>query len=208
MKKILTITAMLGVAAMTYGQGFVQTANTVNSKISAGGVVAAAGGGSNYMYEILVAPTTMTTIGATLAGWTDTLDTLTMSGSGRVIPGNNTPDNTGSAIPGYGSTATADFAVVAFSASLGSYANALAWWDNGLHDGNAQGASSIYFGISSVAEAVALAPSGGPYNNIWGPAASGEIQGMNMTLYSVPEPATFALAGLGATALVIFRRRK
>jgi len=207
MKKILTITALLGVAAMSYGQGYVQTANTTQSKISAGGVVATNNG--SYMYELLVAPTTTTTIGASLAGWTDTFDILTMSGSGRVIPGNNTPDNTGSLIPGYGTTATADFAVVAFSSSFGSFSNAVAWWDGGAHDGTApSGAASVYFGISGVAEAVALAPSGGPYNNIWGPAATGGIQGMNLNLYTIPEPATFALAGLGAAALVIFRRRK
>jgi len=31
---------------------------------------------------------------------------------------------------------------------------------------------------------------------------------MNMQFVNVPEPTTFALAGLGAAALVIFRRRK
>jgi len=100
---------------------------------------------------------------------------------------------------------------VGWSANLGSYANALAWWDSGAHDG-ASANPTNYFGISAVAgngsSGIPLAPSGGPYNSIWG-SAVGDITGLNLAAYTaVPEPATFALAGLGAAALVIFRRRK
>jgi hypothetical protein len=211
MKKLLTIATLCGLASASFGQGFVATGNTATSKVSTGvngtNTTIAAANLANYDWEVLVAPTTLTTVGASLAGWTDTLDTLVSAGAnGRLIPGNNTPDSTGQAIPGYGPTATADFVVVGWSANLGSYANALAWWNNGSPTVTA----TEYFGISGVATSIPLAPSGGPYNSIWGLASSGQIAGLALNQYTTvtPEPTTFALAGLGAAAVVIFRRRK
>jgi len=217
MKKLLTVAAIAGAASLSYGQGYVETANNAATKLSAGGAAATAAG--NFLFELLVAPSTTTTIGASLAGWTDTVDYLTISTSGRVVPGNNTSDQLGSEIPGYGPNATADFAVVGWSASLGTYADALSWWnDGGALTGNAGpdpglalGAGIVYFGISTVADSVILSPSGGPYNSIWGPASDSLIQGMNLTAVDLlapgPEPSTFALCGLGAATLLFFRRR-
>jgi len=106
MKKLLTIAALAGVASLSYGQGYVATGNTSTSKVSANGATISAANLANYNFEILVAPTTTTTVGASLAGWTDTGDTLSPTASnGRIQPGNNTPDNTGQQIPGYGPTA-------------------------------------------------------------------------------------------------------
>lgn len=49
--------------------------------------------------------------------------------------------------------------------------------------------------------------SGTPAPHIWGTADSaGGITGMTLTV--VPEPSTIALGGLGAAALLLFRRRK
>jgi hypothetical protein len=120
--------------------------------------------------------------------------------------GNNSPDGGATTVPGYGTTATADFAIVAWSANIGTtWAAAEAWWANG----HPVAVGTEYFGISTVAIDIPLAPSGGPYNSPWGLAASGAIQGMDLNEYqTIPEPTTFALAGLGAAAVVIFRRRK
>lgn len=41
-----------------------------------------------------------------------------------------------------------------------------------------------------------------------GLTAGQSIEGLSFNLYFIPEPSTFALAGLGAAALLIFRRRK
>jgi hypothetical protein len=217
MKKLLTIAALAGMASLSFGQGYVNTANGTTSKVSAGGAVITAASLANYNFEVLVAPTTTTTISSnSLSSWTDTGDVLVSAGAnGRLIPGNNTPDGAGQQIPGYGTTATADFAVVAWSANLGpTYADALAYWNQGAAaqgspgaDAGFTGGSSFSFGISAVAGPDALAPSGGPYNAIFGSGA-GFINGLNLSVYQIPEPATFALAGLGAAALVIFRRRK
>jgi hypothetical protein len=40
------------------------------------------------------------------------------------------------------------------------------------------------------------------------PTSLTPLNGQNLVLVPVPEPSTFALAGLGAAALLIFRRRK
>jgi len=215
MKKLLTIAALLGVASLSYGQGYVGFANGTGSRVSlsTGGTTPAystpvTNGTSLYMYELLVAPTTTTTIGANLAGWTDTGDFATNTTAGRLQPGVASPDSPPNGVqvtfplfnPG---TGTADFAVVGWSQNIAtSYAGFLAWEAGAPMSGT----GNAYWGISGVAVDVVAAPSGGPYGGVWGPASSGYIQGMTLNL--VPEPTTFALAGLGAAALVIFRRRK
>jgi hypothetical protein len=218
MKKLLTIATLCGLASASFGQGYVQVANTTGSKVSAGGVVISdvtSPGTNGYIFELLTAPTTTTTIGSSLAGWTDTTDYIGISttGNGRTAAQNATPDNVGALVPGLPTTGTADFAVVGWSINIATtYAGFLNWYNGGQENGpvTGSGGATGFVGISSVATGVAAAPSGGPYNNIWGPTTSGDIQGMNLGLVTltVPEPTTFALAGLGAAALVIFRRRK
>src|SRR5208282_479161 len=131
MKKLGLVAALAGAATLSYGRGYVQTANTSTTKVSAGGAPATGLGTNTYLFEILVAPSTTTNISASLAGWTDTGDYLQIMANGRVGPANNTPDQLGSEIPGYAPGATADFAVVGWSANLGNYADALLWWNEG-----------------------------------------------------------------------------
>ena len=52
-------------------------------------------------------------------------------------------------------------------------------------------------GIGGTANAAPFLTSGGA-----------TVEGLSFNLYFIPEPSTFALAGLGAAALLIFRRRK
>jgi len=224
MKKLLTIAALLGVASLSYGQGYVGFANGTGSRVfttngpgsGVGGTMPAYTTGNYYMFELLVAPTTQTTIGGALAGWTDTGDFATNTTAGRLQPGVASPDSPANGVqvnfPGFSpGTGTADFAVVGWSQNIATtYAGFLAWYAGGLENGPTSGNGSggtEYSGISGVALNVVAAPSGGPYGGVWGPASSGYIQGMTLT-GQVPEPTTFALAGLGAAALVIFRRRK
>jgi len=67
------------------------------------------------------------------------------------------------------------------------------------------GTSNVWFGVSIVAQDIILQPLGSPYNSVFGAAA---IPGLTLNSVAVPEPTTFGLVGLGAAALVIFRRRK
>jgi hypothetical protein len=220
MKKLLTIAALVGVASMSFGQGYVAFNNGISSKISINGGANATGGtnsttlspagASSFYYALLVAPTTQTTVDSSLSGWTfaayGTNDPVT---AGR-LSGNTDASGQSVAISALGltPTSTANFVVVGWSANLGAtYAQALAWWNNGVP----QLSSTVsYFGISSVAVNILMATSGGPFNTMFGPTSGGQIPGMRLGAYvgTVPEPSTFALAGLGAAALLIFRRRK
>jgi hypothetical protein len=106
-------------------------------------------------------------------------------------------DGVGCQIPGYGSTATANFAVLGWSANAGTtFAEARAAWNNG-------DPFVLFMGLSTVAINIPLAPAGGPYTDVWGPALNGQIQGM---VLGIPEPSGLALVALGA--LIFFRHRK
>jgi hypothetical protein len=77
----------------------------------------------------------------------------------------------------------------------------------------AYGASSMFtFVLGSAAtyppmwnQSVGTWAPGGVNMDAYGPGSRGAIQ---MTVVPIPEPGTFALAGLGAAAMLIFRRRK
>jgi hypothetical protein len=211
MKKLIALAALIGATSLSFGQGYVAFNNSSTTKVSTLGsaatpttgiAVMAAPATATYYFELMVAPTTTTTISAsTLGNWT-AVALGQNSGSGRMIPSASySTDSSSVSVAGYSSAATADFAVVGWSASLGtSYAAALA--------ADAAGTTQGYFGISAVALDIPLAALGGPYNSVWGPATSGQIPNMTLDFVPVPEPTTLALAGLGAAALMIFRRRK
>jgi len=208
MKKILTLAALLGTASASFAQGYVAFANTSTTRVSTNGTLAAVSPAGTWYYALLVAPSTQNTINSSLTGWTFAAYGTNTATAGR-MNGNSYTDSQAVQVAGFGTTATADFAVVGWSASLGDWNAVRAWWNNGQHDTGPAAGQSGWFGISSVANDIPLAPAGGPYNNVWGASTSGQIQGMNLSFVpAVPEPTTFALAGLGAAALVIFRRRK
>jgi hypothetical protein len=199
MKKVLTLAAVLGTAAASFGQGYVAFNNTTTTRVSTNGTLQAAAPVGTWFYALLVAPSTQNTLSNSLAGWTYVGTGQNTASAGRMT-GNNSPDGFAIQVNGYGTTATADFAVVGWNASLGDWNAFRAWYGNGTPSGPG------WVGLSAVANDIPLAPSGGPYNNVFGAAASGQIPGLNMVF--VPEPTTFALAGLSAAALLIFRRRK
>jgi hypothetical protein len=171
--------------------------------------VAAGTTGGQFYFELFAAASTQNTISSTsdptLSGWT-AVHIATNQPSGGRLYGNSEDGGNAAQIPGFAAGSTADFAVVGWSASIGtSWAEAQAWWNNGAHNGSS---ASGYFGINtSVGNDIGLANVGGPYNSIFG-TVSGLINGWGLSYYAVPEPSTFALAGLGAAAMLIFRRRK
>jgi len=217
MKKLLTIAALAVTASLSFGQGYVNFQNAPGSRVSTNNVPSLQGGtgtqtlqaaapAGSYYYALLYAPTTQTTVDNTLAGWTFGAAYATNTTAGRVSGITATDGTAGALVTGLSATATANFVVVGWSSNVGtSYAQALAWWNNGTPAVAPTGL--VYnFGISGVALNIPLAPLGGPYNSVFGSSA---ITGIAMGSYiNVPEPSTFALAGLGAAALLIFRRRK
>src|SRR5208282_5491771 len=191
----------------------------VASKISVGGATIQSN--ALYYFEVLIAPTTVTTISPdnpVSGGWVDSTIMMTNTAHGHVVGSNDNydPAGGGAQVPsGFPTAASADFAVVGWSANLGpTLADALAWWSDGsVLTGNPGVDPGLvpgipFFGISGVALDIPGAPAGGPYNNIWGLASEGAIQGMELSDYLIPEPATSALWGLGGAALVIFRGRR
>jgi len=208
MKKLLTFAALLGTAAMSFGQGYVAFNNASTTRISTNGTLQAAAPVGTWYYALLVAPSSQNTINSSLSGWSYVGTGTNTALAGR-MSGNNSADTFATQVAGFGTTATADFAIVGWSASLGDWTAFQAWWNGGQHDTGAGRNVAGWAGISSVANDIPLAPAGGPYNSVFGSSALGQVQGMNLAFVpAVPEPTTFALAGLGAAALVIFRRRK
>jgi len=88
--------------------------------------------------------------------------------------------------------------MVAWDNSSGLYptwTQASAAWKNG----------QIAAGVSGIFNVANLSgtANGAPFLT-----SAGTVSGFSFNLYNIPEPSSFALAGLGAAALLIFRRRK
>jgi hypothetical protein len=86
-------------------------------------------------------------------------------------------------------------------------------WDNssGLYPTWAQAevawkAGQIAAGRSGIFNVTAIGGTANPTAPFL--TSAGTIAGLSFNLYNIPEPSSFALAGLGAAALLIFRRRK
>jgi hypothetical protein len=198
------------------GQGIVDFENFSNSliytnSIHNGPATGLITGDHAYYFALLEGETNATTIDATLdngttlanGGWLFSANRATNTPTPGLINGNYTTD------PGVEVEQTSgdpfNFVVVGWSANIGTtYAEAKAWWNNG----NPNAGPSGYFAISGIATDVVVGGGVYPVPTIFGPTAGYEIQGFTLNLYTIPEPSTFMLAGLGATALLALRRRK
>jgi hypothetical protein len=229
MKKIIATLALGAFAGGTFAQGIVTFANnpTTLFQINSNGVVSStpAGAAGTFDYELLTAASTVTSVDASLQGllsggtWTDTTLMGTNTGSaGRLNAGSQVTVPTGWAggaqeayiIVGWSANEGSSWATVSgelTNAILGTNASGgLTWTGGGLKNGGYVGATVIGNAESG----------GGPLSLpsfvLFGNAASGQgtpvIGSTELYLVTIPEPTTFALAGLGAAAMLIFRRRK
>jgi hypothetical protein len=127
--------------------------------------------------------------------------------SSTVAAGLVAAPTTAFAIPGSNPGETTRFVQVrGWSASYGTD------WEQAEYDWSTGGNPGVVWGESAVASGFALGPAAGPGYAIW-QAAGGtnpaKLAPFTLTPYLlIPEPSTTALTGLGAAAVLIFRRRK
>jgi hypothetical protein len=210
MKKLLTIAALVGATSLSFAQGTVNFANTATTLVSAGGVAIPGPSVSPFIFGVFLAPSTTTDAPGTgvpiLAPQFQTAGNYASNAAtaGRIQT--RTAVDVGTSL-GLGPGSTVDFIVRVWSANAGAtWQEALASWNNGAplpHVG-----AGMWLGQSVVGNNIVLG--GGPIPNtgLFG-AGLNQIQtGFDAVYYPVPEPTSMALAGLGAAAMLIFRRRK
>jgi len=202
MKKLAAILCLSALTTGAFAQGlvtFLNSGTTLSSaQLTPGGPAAATSGAAgSYFYALLLAP----------AGTTDPkafsfpaggLYATNISAAGRFNGGANLT------AAGWAAGASMSYEIAICSASLGHNFQA-GWLQNqfpGAPNGSVFGLSAIATGISGGAGSPAS-----PAYNLFG-GATGISTGFTATPVGVPEPTSMALAGLGAAALLIFRRRK
>jgi len=84
------------------------------------------------------------------------------------------------------------------------YADIVAGWTTADGSLAASAAAGDYSGQSALGF---ITPNPSPVAQIFG-AGAGQIGGLSLTVTATPEPGTIALGGLGAAALLLFRRKK
>ncbi len=214
MKNLLTIATLFSAASLSFGQGIIDFENFNNSPVSTSGPTTGliSGPVGSYYFALMQGFINATSIDATLdngtslanGGWIFSGNLAKNTSTPGLLNGNYTTDP-GVDIIGGPSGYPENFAVIGWSANIGTtYADAKAWWNNG----NPNSGQSGYFGISDIAQDVLVGGNPYPVPTIFGPTPGGEIQGFTLNYYSVPEPSTFALAGLGVVAFLAFGHRR
>lgn len=211
MKKLLLTVALLGAVAASYGQGQVNIANSgrlISLDPLDGAIVALPGTSTagTYTFVLLAAPSATTGFvpftGTTMAEWNATeaslaaytpqvYGTQAATAAGRVI---FTPN-------------PATLASVA--AGTPSNLVLVGWKGTGTWDDiKALTAPAVGFAIGTSPVAT-LTPGGGPLPipSLFSGDAGALAAGFAINEVIVPEPTSFALLGLGAAGLLIFRRR-
>jgi hypothetical protein len=232
MKKLLITLGLAAVAAGAFAQGTVNPANTAgtlfhtNAPVNNAGVIPGVGNTGpalgGFYYEVLTAPSSVTTVDSSLQGllsgpWSDTglrLTNTTFATGGHV----SGPSGTAGVVANW-PNARQSYIIVGWSATEG----ATTWtgisaqlagatfsggkWTGGLLvPGGFVGATTIQAAVSGTPAGIGTFSLFGAGTNVNG---SPIVTPTDLFLVdAVPEPTSFALVGLGAAALMIFRRRK
>jgi hypothetical protein len=201
-KLLLTLTVVTASALTMYGQGRVLFNNlTAPAGITVGAVNQGAGGGtsgqnvgSTYSIQLVWAPVGTYASDAALyaakLGESAAINFFGTTGGGPTSDGAGLFD-AGGQVPAAGIN----------TMPAGNYTMmARAWFNTGFNGYDASKAAGRNTGYVIFNQAATAFPAGAP-NTVFTPFTVG-------TTGIIPEPSTFALAGLGAAALLFFRRRK
>lgn len=212
MKKLIATLCLTALATGVFAQGLVKFQNStttlIKQQMADGSTVNTPGSAltaPGFYYAVLAA--TEGTQDPHVFGFAGAYATNTTA-AGRLQGGLLT----GVPVTGWAPGETKSFMVVGWSADQGAVFNP-AWIALGNVDtghGMFAGTPGGYFGVSAIGVGAAGGPDpvtglSLPTLAIFGPTPS---LNTGFTLVPVPEPTTMALAGLGAAALLIFRRRK
>jgi hypothetical protein len=189
MKKLAAILCLSALSTGAFAQGLINFFNNANTLVSAGAsaqtATAISGAPGSFYFELLTSP-----VGA------NTFTSASVMGTNQAVAGRFFGGSS-IAVAGWAAGAARDFKVAGWSSSLGTAFNPA--WLTTLPTGF--GLSALGTGQAGGSTATGTLPN----LNIFG-GATGIQNGF--FLQTVPEPSSMALAGLGAAALLIFRRRK
>jgi hypothetical protein len=226
MKKAIVMLCASLITVGAYAQGFVGFANNANTlartnssiwspisndpNLGVGGSAAGLAQGGQFNFGLFIRPGNVVTLETNVwdpsAGWIYTGTYATNTSNGRFSVGSTV-------VPGWAPGSTVEFIVAGWSRNLGGVDSASV--SNLLTKLFIGETFTIpgYFGVSAASYGGAAAAPPTPSFPLFGSTGatgSGLPIQSGFTMYSVPvpEPATFALAGLGAAALMVLRRRK
>jgi hypothetical protein len=227
MKKLAVTLCLSALALGAFAQGTVNFQNGVGLNISTNSTDLAGGTSGNinaatgpYYFALFTASSTVNSMDANLqnlrsAAWSFTIYGTNTGTAGRMSGG------AGVTVNGWNPGETNSYIVLGWSANLGNSWAQISTLINGMTRSNNTFLVSGAVGPNSFlgASAVGFGQAGGASGpntflpwNIYGtsPTAAGTpVPGFSLlNVTNVPEPTTFGLAGLGAAALMIFRRRK
>jgi len=214
-KTLILIAALVGVVASSYGQGevFYNNTATASTKIwtnstpstgqnTVGGGLMAANSVQAFTFALFVAPSTVSSVSGLVwndPNWTFSTDYATNTILGRLAASAPLADG-GVAMPnGFAVGSTASLLVIGWNTSIGG--STLSSFETAYGDG----AAGLLYGASGVGSILLGNGSTPPNSTVFGTGV-GQLTGF--TLAPIPEPTVFAISGLSAAAMLIFRRRK
>jgi hypothetical protein len=207
MKKYLVTLAITALATSAFAQGTITFANNATGLVkqwtTATDTTLMSVPKSGGFVELLAAPkgSSLTPLSgySTMAAFLAANTSWAVVATTAIFPVNGQFSGGGKTIANIGAGADASYFLVGWTGASATYDAAYTAWQGGTA---MLGESSVFSTATGNPNAVPVP--GTPVS------LAGSFTGMTLTAVTgpVPEPSTFALAGLGAAALMIFRRRK